>query len=511
LDKPVGVKSAVLDRRNLVFISSIILVSGLAVGLVLYTTVWGAGLISDSFQYISSARNIAAGREFGYINAGRENVPLTQYPPFFSVVLSVFEILGLNSMDGVRFLNAALFGINAILVGISIHKISASWGFALLGSLLTALSSTLIEAHSWALSEPLYFCLSLAALLSLAEYLQGSGRGWLLVASILLGLGFLTRYAGLSLVVCALCILVLNRSLKIGEKLASGSILAAISILPMGLWTVRNYALTGTLNNRSFSSTPITPKNLLSAADTFLGWLFPSPVVNGHEKLIVVLGVALVAILALAYLIFLKKNPYAAKLVPGLNARGDLFKAHFLYVGLYFGTVLVSKAYFDDNIGFSERIFSPMLVSGLILLCACLARLWQAETPLFKVGVALCSVYMVSYYAAGAAHLAPRLHEKGIGVARKSWHNAASIQMLPAYSSAPVYSNSPSTLYLWTGNVGYSIGDFEAFLEQGKQQEAVLVIFHHIASNRRIERLSQGLKILADDRAATVYLYSPLR
>lgn len=502
-------RSALMARRNLVFISLIGLAAGLAVSLALYTTVWGAGLISDSSQYISSARNIAAGREFGYLNAGGGNLPLTQYPPFFSLVLSIFEILGLDSMDGVRFLNAALFGINAILVGISVYKISASWGFALLGSLLTALSSTLIEAHSWALSEPLYFCLSLSAFLLLAEYLQGSGKGWLLAASILFGLGFLTRYAGLSLVVCALFILALNRSLKIGEKLASGSILAATSILPVGLWTWRNYALTGMLNNRSFLSTLITPKNLLSAADTFLGWLLPGSWVNGREKPIILLGGALLAILFLVYLFFIKKNPQTARLLPDLNAGGDLFKAHLLYAGIYFGTVLVSKAYFDANIGFSERIFSPMLVSGLILLCASLASLWQTDTPLFRIGVALCSVYMVSYYAAGAAHLAPRLHEKGIGVARKSWHNAASIQLLPAFSGAPVYSNSPSTLYLWTGNVGYSIGDFEAFLEQGKQEDAVLVIFHHIASNRRIERLSQGLKILADDRAATVYLYSP--
>ena len=497
------------DLRQTAFTFSILALALFGFGLVLYCTVWGAGLISDSFQYVSTAKNIAAGREFGYVIANGQTVPLTQYPPFFSLLLAGFEVFGVDALEGARFLNAFLFGLNILLVGISVKKISGSTGFALLGPLLTIFSSSLVEAHSWALSEPLYLGLSLAGFLSLSEYLKESRRGWILAAGILFGLGFLTRYVGLSLVVCGLCIVLLNNKLDRGEKLVDGLLLAVISLLPMGLWTLRNYMLTGTLNNRILSFAPITPKNMLSAVDTFLGWIIPDALVAGREKLILTVGGVLLVVVLLAWLIFLRKLPYAAKLVLVLAGSDDLFKSHFLYGGIYFGMVVLSKAYFDDNIGFTERMFSPMLVSGLILISAYLANLWQADKPVIRLGVTLCAVYLLSYYMVGTIHLAPRLHDKGIGIARKSWHNAESIQLLPALSSRPIFSNSPSSLYLWTENTGYNLNDFEVFRNQKNQGEAVLVIFHHLPTNPRLERLSSGLKVLVSDQVATVYLYEP--
>jgi 4-amino-4-deoxy-L-arabinose transferase-like glycosyltransferase len=502
-------RSMVIDRKRFIFILLIFLVASLAVGLVFYSTVWGAGLISDSFQYISTAKNIVAGREFGYLNAGGQTIPLTQYPPFFSLVLVVFEATGVDTIEAARFLNAFLFGINTLLVGYSIKMISGSMGFSVVGALLVALSPTLVEAHSWVLSEPLYYCLSLLGFMALTKYLTKVSRGWLLAASILFGLGFFTRYVGLSLVVCGLCILLFSTTLARSEKLISGLTLAILSVLPIGLWTLRNYILTGTLNNRILSFTPLTPKNMLSAVNTFEGWLFPALLVNGHEKTILIAGGIILVLLLFAYLFFLRKMPYAGRLLPISRQSGELYKSHFLYIGIYFGIVVLSKVYFDDNIGFSERIFSPVLLSGLILTSAYLANLWHTDRLVLKLGATLCSIYLISFYAAGATHLVPRLHNKGIGVARKSWHNAESIQLLPAFESKPMFSNSPSSLYLWTGNTGYTINDFEAFRSLKNQEDAVLVIFHHIAINPRIERLTQGLQILVEDRVASVYLYSP--
>jgi hypothetical protein len=37
---------------------------GIGMFLVWYSTVWGAGLITDSFQYTASARNLASGNGF---------------------------------------------------------------------------------------------------------------------------------------------------------------------------------------------------------------------------------------------------------------------------------------------------------------------------------------------------------------------------------------------------------------------------------------------------------------
>jgi dolichyl-phosphate-mannose--protein O-mannosyl transferase len=102
-----------------------------------------------------------------------------------------------------------LFALSVILVGVSVHTISGSAPFAILGAALLAFSDMHLEIYALALSESLFLVLMLIAYLLLARYLKPESRNWLILAGIVLGLAYLTRYVATSLWVTAVLVLAL--------------------------------------------------------------------------------------------------------------------------------------------------------------------------------------------------------------------------------------------------------------------------------------------------------------
>src|SRR5574340_181849 len=106
-------------RLSTRFISIVLLVvlAALGVLLVLRATPEGLGLSDDSIAYIAGARSMLAGH--GYREAWLvSNGPVTHFPPAYPAVLTFLGWFGLDPLRGARFLGAALFGLNAALLGI---------------------------------------------------------------------------------------------------------------------------------------------------------------------------------------------------------------------------------------------------------------------------------------------------------------------------------------------------------------------------------------------------------
>jgi 4-amino-4-deoxy-L-arabinose transferase-like glycosyltransferase len=499
----------ILHTNRAAFLTILIILAMVGVALVLYSTTWGGGLISDSFQYIASAKNFASGQTLGYISEDGQIVPLTQYPPLFPIFLSLGELVGISPLEWARLINAGLFGINIIIISLSIKQITGSTGFSLLGALLAVCSARLIEVHSWVLSEPLYLCLSLVGFLTLARYLRKPKWIWLLLASFLTSLAFLTRYVGLALVVTALCVLAFRVTTSWRRRALEIFTFSIISVLPIILWTLRSLFLTSTFNNRTQGWVPLTAKNIVSAANTLITWFVPNVLVNGHEEAIMIAVVLVMGGLLILYALVLKKSPTNEKYLPYHNTSPYLYKIHTLYGFLYLAMIVVSKTEFDNNIGFTDRMLSPMLLSLVILLTSYLAALWSTNRLVTRTISGVMLAYLLIYFALGSVLTVPKLHQQGLGVARKSWHNSVTIQELQFLPPLPIYSNSPSSLYLWTNNPGHSIDEFELLTHQTKKEKAALVIFNHIPLTPRIQRLSQGLRVLVSDRIATIYVYEP--
>jgi hypothetical protein len=86
-----------------------------------------------------------------------------------------------------------------------------------------------------------------------------------------------------------------------------------------------------------------------------------------------------------------------------------------------------------------------------------LASLWQNGNSLLRLLLVATVVYGIVFFTINSISKVDKFHRQGIGLARKTWHTSEVIQSLPGYASLPIYSNSPSTLYFWTGKMGGSI------------------------------------------------------
>jgi len=96
----------------------------IGMGSVLLATSVGMGVSSDSIVYVDSARHLADGE--GYFTKADCGVkaPVIKWPPLFPMILSTFDILGIDPLLGARWLNAFLFGANILLVGVLIYNLT---------------------------------------------------------------------------------------------------------------------------------------------------------------------------------------------------------------------------------------------------------------------------------------------------------------------------------------------------------------------------------------------------
>ena len=146
----------------------------------LYLTRTAPGLAPDSVVYLGTAHNLSTGRGlttpfnlmFNPYPPARAvsfggDFPLTQYPPLFPIVLGALGWLGAGLVGAARAVNAGLFGVNVVLIGLLVARITRSRLLAVLGALAFAMSANVLINHGLVMSEPLMLTALLAGILTL--------------------------------------------------------------------------------------------------------------------------------------------------------------------------------------------------------------------------------------------------------------------------------------------------------------------------------------------------------
>lgn len=504
-----------LLRSKILFYLLLSLISIIGTSLVLYSTAWGPGLISDSFQYISSARNLASGNGLGY-TIGKNIMPLVHYPPLYALVLSPFERVGIDTIQGARGLNAILLGVNAFLVGISIYLVTKSQGFSLLGAFLMAIQAAMIGVHSWALSEPLYLFFLILSFLFLGVWLEvkpnRQSRTGFVLSACCAGLAMLTRYVGVTVLFTGMLGIALFSKIDWKRKTFELLTWSAIVTLPICLWLLRNYVLANSFTGRSVGIHLLTRKNLGVFTNQVLTWFLPSSLVNGREViLLVAFALILVGLLVFSVLVYSRAGSGARRaFLVRLSSYHPIFYLQLFYIPVYVGFVFLSKSFFDEGTGMSDRILAPLYVSLSITIVVLLQQAWAARNLFVRGALLLTCFYVVIFTSFGAATAVRQLHQDGPGGAKERI-TSQSFTYLRSVEEVPIYSNSPSSIYLRTGNPGYSMGRFTRNYRAGTLEPgAVLVIFKHVVTNQDLPAVQAGdLTLLIDDPVATIYVYQP--
>ena len=448
------------------------LMGAVGIFLVLRATPEGLGLSDDSVGYIAGARSILSGH--GYREAWLASDGfVTHFPPAFSSLLAFIGMFGLDPLRGARFLNAVLFGLNTFLIGILGWRMTRSLPvvegegskstrvFSLVvGLVLAALfltNASLLRVHSVAMSEPLFIFLSLLAFWMLDLYFERDAHWlWLVACGTLVGLAFLTRYAGLALLVTFLIVLLVEHN-GWRRRLVRAAIFLAAVLPWMAGWAIRNEWVAGTTTNRDFLFHPITASNFDTALYNIS--IFLVPVEPWRRELFKIPGLflAIVAILLCTLLYWTLHKVQVHFSNREREGRPEIVAfSSGLYIFGYLLAIFASMSFFDASTKFKDRILSPIYVSLLILLVLFGIWLWRRR----HAAALILAIFIFGMSIFGQFSTVTDLMKGGQGYASFQWYDSKTMAFLRALPpEIMIYTNQPGAVYLYTGRGAYVLPD----------------------------------------------------
>ncbi len=468
-------------KSQSLFLCALGLIAVGAAGVLLYSTPQGLGLSDDSIAYIAGARSILSGQ--GYREAWlASNQPVTHFPPGFSTLIAFIGLSGLDPLRGARFLNSILFGANAFLLGIIGWRMTRSQIAGVILALLFAVNASLFNAHAVAMSEPLYIFFNLAAFLTFSysgvhqlsahngyaaaqsdsthrvSKLSDS-RVFLILTGILTAFAYLTRYAGLALLVTFIVALILLHETWRKRLVSAGIFLA--SFIPVTLaWSIRNKIVADNATNRTLVYHPITAENIETGVFNISEFLVP--VETGRRALIQIPNffIILIAFIALVLLVWIAYNALRKFFQPSTERPEVLSFTNGLYIFGYLASIISSMMLFDASTKFKLRILSPVYVALLILLVFLGFWLWQKRTILWRSFVVIAAFFILALSLYDTASVVAKLHKGGQGYASFQWYDSQAMDFLSKLPEGTrIYTNQPGPVYLYTDRPSYVLPD----------------------------------------------------
>jgi 4-amino-4-deoxy-L-arabinose transferase-like glycosyltransferase len=427
-----------------------VLLAGLAmlgIGLMVYITPYGMGLVNDSVGYIGGARTLLQGQGYSRITGDLTLRSVTNYPPMYSIFIALVSLLGFEPLAASYVLNVALFGLNVFLIGWIVRQVSRSDMLAWITAVLFAISKPVLVSHAYAMSEPLYLALVLITLLLLTRYFQAGRWGWLAIAGVTSSLALLTRYVGISLYAVALLGLAFFLP-EMRRRLAACEIYLAFGIPAVAAWMIRNMLVSESAANRLLIWHSIPSDKLQEGLINFWGWLLPEA--GGFiSKLLPVWGAVfglLVVVWAAGLALSIRRyHTGQVKITNRVFILGWLCALEGL---VYLATVVVSMLLLDASPIFEDRILLPFEVFVLMIAVVFLNWLWQRREKKVRAVVALLVVGLTVFMVKDTVDIVRDLHKDGLGFASARWSESPALLAGRELKGKILFSNKPTSLYI---------------------------------------------------------------
>ncbi|MFV2045151.1 MAG: hypothetical protein ACC700_18195 [Anaerolineales bacterium] len=423
---------------------SLVLLSLFGTVFVLLSTIrYGAGLSPDSVTYIGAARNMIAG--VGIISYN--GAPLVAQAPLYPALLAlVGKIIGADPLLFAHIVNALLFGLIVYLGGLLTFKYLSSSPFtALMGTLAIVFSIPLFHVSGWAWSEPLFISFVLLSLIFAHSYLEKDDVTSLMLFSSSVALSSLTRYIGVTLIFWgALIILIFQRDSP-KNRIAHLALFTLISALPIGLWLIRNYAISSTLFGPRASSTFTFFQNLAFVFNGLLYWYIPRRIAE-HRIIMAVVGGGVSLYIGLSL-----RGSWQ-----GMKVRLRQINPVILFALIYTTFLVITStttAYDQIN----NRLLSPIYVPLTLLLLISAQALVDPYQRRFSkkivntillIGITVWLVYPIRSTILNAVNLI----SNGQGYSGRAWTESETVQYLLQHrtseSECTFYTNGPDAAYL---------------------------------------------------------------
>lgn len=420
----------------------------------LLSTGWGIGLSPDSAVYIAVARNLLTGNGFRIPSSTGEWIPSMYYPPLFPALLGGIGVFGMDPMQGARWLNVVLFGSNIVLIGLCLHAATRSFFLSVSASFLMSISFPMVLVHSMAWSESLLIFFGMLGIYFFALYVKRSSSWAFAAASVAVGLAFLARYAGISLVATGVGATLLWTKGGWTRRWIHTIAFCSISCIPTVMWIMRNLIVAGTATGRKLSFHPIGLDHLESLLDTISTWLFPA----SDPPLTPWLGIFLPALLGFIAFIVIKRSPQD-KNSGGLRVFPALLGLFILNYGLL---LIFSISFLDAQTPLDNRILSPVYVATVLLfLCllhTLLSTLKLKERRVLPFCAGMILVLLSGSQLMQTASWLKYSYDHGVGYASREWNQSRLLDHVKGLGpEVPIFTNGPDIINLLTGRPAYMV------------------------------------------------------
>jgi hypothetical protein len=344
-----------------------------------------------------------------------------------------------------------LLGLNVFTAGFLIYRFSQSKISSILAAITLAISSTLVNLHLIALSEPLFILLVMCSIGSLGVYFEKLTLKSLLVAALFAAFALLTRYVGIAVIATGVLAIALIEKSPFRKRITNLLIYLVVSLTPFVLWIIRNRILGGSMTNRSLVYHSLEWGNRKLGFETISGWFTWSPM--PYKIAIAISGLFLGAIflwlLYLGWKLVLPSSTISQK-VSGLR----LAFVFNLFALVYLAGVLCSLTFFDASTRLDNRILAPIYISflcALFLMFGCFSLRWQWVSGIVFVLLILLNL------PATITSLSD-FYENGKGFTGKSWEESQTVAYIRnASAGSVIYSNQGLALNFLTGKPIYEI------------------------------------------------------
>ena len=437
--------------RPFLFLILLAVVALAAAALIFDLTPYGVGVSSDSILYLGGAENIRRGLGWSRLSGGGTIEAITHFPPLYSLLVAGYSGLRGDGLTGARELDAGLFAGLVLAVGLGVMAVGGGRTQALIVALVVAVSPILIPLYTWAVPEPLFLVLGFLALVGLTLGLRHDRAGWFFAAGSLAALAYLTRYIGIALIATGV-VLVLARPGWDRRKKGSRLLFFLLpALIPVLLLSVRNFALAGTMTNRTVAWHPIGLTKWKSPLGLIWGWLLPYEFT--YPALLVTLAVAGALLVVLGFFLLRRRAALADSVREWLR-RPSLSGTALAYAVVYSVSVGFSLFFFDAATPVDDRIAAPVYLSVVLAAAGGAAVAFGNRTASIatRAEVVVFVALLWISYVQRSFDLRLELREDGQGFSSRGWHASATAKAagrLP--SETLLYTNNPEALYFLTG------------------------------------------------------------
>jgi hypothetical protein len=442
--------------QPILFWGLLIALLGGGIGALMYATPYGPGLINDSVVYIGGAENILSGHGYSRTSGGGEIKPLTINAPLYSYTLAGIAKNGVDLIQAGKVESLICFALNGLLTALLALRLTGSRGWTLVSVVLVITSESVLRAHTFALSEPLFISGMLATLLVLSYAVERKEWYFPAATGILVSLTYLTRYIGFSLLgTGVVALFVFSRTWK--ERLVKLGWLLLFSLAGGILWGMRNLMVSGNAANRSLLFHPLTVDKLKEGTQSFLAFLFPNrfdpyPLAPAFWD-----GLTILILFACIGLIFWlwKANARATETARGLQIKAAFLTA--LQAVLYLAVLFISLTFFDASTALENRILVPSFICLILLFIYLLNCLWQFPLKWAPWTAMLIAVVVMVFTAYDGRRTILDLHADGQGYSSAYYRNSQTIDALKRMPQMEIWTNRVPAVNILADRPAYAL------------------------------------------------------